>query len=53
MRIKIEDYNGNDLCEFNITYLTSPSRLTDLENCSIADIDTDEYGIFARIQLET
>ena len=52
MRIKIEDNNGNDLCEFNIRYLTNPNRIYDYEDCSFADIGTDSKGNYLRIQLE-
>lgn len=53
MRIKIEDNNGNDLCEFSISYLTNPNRINDFVDCSLADIETDDKGHYLRVQLDT
>ena len=52
MRIKIEDYNGNDLCEINIPPLTDLCEIKELIGCNIADMDEDEQGEYLRIQME-
>ena len=49
MKIVIEDYNGNDLCEMNINLRksilsVSQCDIEDLIGCDIADIDTDDNG---------
>ncbi len=48
MRIFLEDYWGNDLARIKIkgTY-----QITDLKDCSLADVDTDESGEYIRLQL--
>jgi len=54
MKIKIEDYNGNDLCELNINTFTNLLQINNLIDCNIADIDVDEDGKeYLRIQLES
>ena len=58
MRIVIEDYNGNDLCSFEVPsyeytrWLDSMPMITKQWNCSLADVDTDDNGKeYLRIQL--
>ena len=54
MRIKIEDYYGNDLCEFHIKTLSDLNQIDGLINCNIADIDLDEdEEEYIRIQIDT
>ena len=54
MKIKIEDYNGNDLCEFNINTLTNLSQIDNLIDCNISDVDIDEDGKeYLRVQLNS
>tara|TARA_R100001463_G_scaffold62468_1_gene115367 strand:- start:612 stop:833 length:222 start_codon:yes stop_codon:yes gene_type:complete len=67
MKIFIEDYNGNDLCSFEVPalevlydiyekdtmWLQRHLSSKSMWNCSLADIDTDENGNeYIRIQLE-
>ena len=67
MKIFIEDYNGNDLCSFEVPalevlydiyekdtmWLQRHLSSNSMWNCSLADIDTDENGNeYIRIQLE-
>jgi len=52
MRIIIEDYNGNDLCELHIDTFTDLCQIENLIGCNIADVDTDEKGKdYLRVQL--
>jgi len=54
MKIKIEDYYGNDLCELDINTFKDLSEIDNLVNCNIADVDTDEKGKeYLRIQMDT
>jgi len=54
MKIIIEDYYGNDLCELNINTFTNLSQINNLIDCNICDIDVDEDEIeYLRIQLES
>lgn len=54
MKIKIEDYYGNDLCELDINTFKDLSEIDNLVNCNIADVDTDEKGEqYLRIQMNT
>jgi len=54
MRIKIEDYHGNDLCELHINTFKDLSEIDNLVDCNIADVDTDENGKeYLRIQMDT
>tara|TARA_R100000388_G_C7101434_1_gene92279 strand:+ start:21 stop:194 length:174 start_codon:yes stop_codon:yes gene_type:complete len=51
MKIFIEDYNGNDLCSFEVPVYFAGIYAEN--NCSIADVDIDENGNeYIRIQLE-
>ena len=56
MKIKIEDYYGNDICSFKVNTFADDNGLQDIgefEGCSYADMDTDEYSEpYIRIQLE-
>lgn len=48
MRIFLEDYWGNDIARININ---GTCQITDLKDCSMADIETDDSGKYIRIQL--
>tara|TARA_B100000902_G_scaffold331134_1_gene328411 strand:+ start:1501 stop:1656 length:156 start_codon:yes stop_codon:yes gene_type:complete len=48
MRIFLEDYWGNDIARINIK---GTCQITDLRDCSVADVDTDDIGEYTRIQL--
>jgi len=54
MKIKIEDYYGNDICSFTVTQ--NNNGLADVSNfvdCSFADMEVDEHSRpYIRIQLE-
>ena len=53
MKIVIEDFYGNDICSFESSGTSLKGSLENLVNCSIADIDGDDFGIdYIRIQLE-
>ena len=52
MRIFIEDYYGNDLCNFNINELINISQIKNLTECSIADVENDKKGNYIRIQID-
>ena len=56
MKIVIEDYNGNDLCEIHIKISKDGFDLYYIEklvDCNIADADTDDNGEeYLRIQLD-
>jgi len=60
MRIVIEDYNGNDLCSFEVPSYEKDTRWLDSMpiiikqwNCSLADVDTDDNGNeYIRVQLD-
>ena len=46
IKVIVEDYNGDYLCRFD------SKEVTNLYNCDIADVDTDENGIkYIRVQL--
>lgn len=52
MKIVIEDYNGNDMCELHINTFTDLCEIDNLINCDIADVDEDDDGNeYLRIQL--
>ena len=52
MKIVIEDYNGNDLCELHIDTFTDLCEIDNLIDCNIADMDIDDNGEeYLRIQL--
>ena len=60
MKIKIEDYYGNDLCSFvvynNNQYYDDDVEIENesLKDCNIADKDIDENGHeYVRIQMDT
>lgn len=54
MLIKIEDYYGNDLCQFNVNTLKNLSEIKNLKQCNIADIDLDENEEeYIRVQIDT
>tara|TARA_R110001592_G_scaffold174378_1_gene413213 strand:- start:570 stop:734 length:165 start_codon:yes stop_codon:yes gene_type:complete len=44
MKIIIEDYKGNDMCELHIDTLTDLCEIDNLINCDIADVGVDEDG---------
>lgn len=50
MRIKIEDYFGNDIVELQIENIAH-YHITETDEYNIADIDEDEDGEYVRIQL--
>ena len=56
MKIKIEDYFGNDICSFVVNESENNNGLKDVSgfvDCSYADMDIDEYSEpYIRIQLE-
>ena len=56
MKIKIEDYYGNDICSFKVNTFANNNSLQDIgefEGCSYADMDIDEYSEpYIGIQLE-
>ena len=52
MKIVIEDYNGNNMCELHIDTFNDICEIDNLINCNIADVDEDENGNeYLRIQL--
>ena len=52
MKIVIEDYNGNDLCELHIDTFTDLCEIDNLIGCNIADVDEDDNGNeYLRLQL--
>ena len=54
MKIKIEDYYGNDMCELHINTFTDLSQIDNLIDCNIADVDVNEDGEeYLRIQMDT
>lgn len=56
MKIKIEDYFGNDICSFVVNESENNNGLkevSDFVDCSYADMEVDEYSEpYFRIQLE-
>jgi hypothetical protein len=56
MKIKIEDYYGNDICSFKVNTFADNNGLQDIGefiDCSYADMEVDEYSEpYVRIQLE-
>ena len=56
MKIKIEDYFGNDICSFVVNESENNNGLkevSDFVDCSYADMEVDEYSEpYVRIQLE-
>jgi lipopolysaccharide export LptBFGC system permease protein LptF len=64
MRIKIEDYYGNDIIELNVKKLDNNTYeenifyregidIKETNEYNIADVDEDEYGEYVRVQLST
>ena len=64
MRIKIEDYFGNDIIELNVKKLHNNKYeenifyregidIKETDEYNIADVDEDENGEYVRIQLST
>ena len=66
MRIKIEDYFGNDIIELNVKKLDNNKYLREenifhrekidiieTDEYNIADVDEDEHGEYVRVQLST
>ena len=62
MRIKIEDYFGNDILELNVKKLDNNKYednifhrekidIIETDEYNIADVDEDENGEYVRIQL--
>jgi hypothetical protein len=55
MRIKLEDYFGNDICEIKIksTYHTEEAlhNIIETDEYNIADVDEDNEGEYIRLQL--
>ena len=56
MKIKIEDYFGNDICSFVVNESENNNGLnevSDFVDCNYADMEIDEYSEpYIRIQLE-
>ena len=64
MRIKIEDYFGNDIIELNVKKLDNNKYeehifhregidIKETDEYNIADVDEDENGEYVRVQLST
>ena len=58
MRIKIEDYYGNDIVELHIRnyeqqYKNIERDIIETDEYNIADVDEDEHGIYVRVQLSS
>ena len=64
MRIKIEDYFGNDIIELNVKKLHNNKYeenifhregidIKETDEYNIADVDEDENGEYVRVQLNT
>ena len=64
MRIKIEDYFGNDIIELNVKKLYNNKYeenifhregidIKETDEYNIADVDEDENGEYVRVQLTT
>ena len=58
MRIKIEDYFGNDIVELHIRnyekqYKNIKRDIIETDEYNIADVDEDEHGIYVRVQLSS
>tara|TARA_B100001094_G_C17454622_1_gene449915 strand:- start:206 stop:397 length:192 start_codon:yes stop_codon:yes gene_type:complete len=51
MRIKIEDYYGNDIVELNINGDILVDDIIETDEYNIADVDEDEHGEYVRVQL--
>ena len=53
MRIKIEDYFGNDIVELNINGDILVDDIIETNKYNIADVDEDDHGEYVRVQLST
>ena len=53
MRIKIEDYFGNDIVELNINGDILVDDIIETNEYNIADVDEDDHGEYVRVQLST
>ena len=53
MRIKIEDYYGNDIVELNINGDIPVDDIIETNEYNIADVDEDDHGEYVRVQLST
>tara|TARA_Y100001938_G_C7762091_1_gene269067 strand:+ start:59 stop:247 length:189 start_codon:yes stop_codon:yes gene_type:complete len=53
MRIKIEDYFGNDIVELNINGDILVDDIIETNEYNIADLDEDDHGEYVRVQLST
>jgi len=53
MRIKIEDYYGNDIVELNINGDILVDDIIETNEYNIADVDEDEHGEYIRVQLSS
>ena len=53
MRIKIEDYFGNDIVELNINGDILVDDIIETNEYNIADVDEDEHGEYIRVQLSS
>jgi hypothetical protein len=59
MRIKIQDKNGNSLCEFKVGGFLGDGKmggkqfsLSGFRGCSLSEIEKDHIGTFVFIQIE-
>ena len=50
-RIKIEDYNGNDIVELNLNFEILAEHIVETDDYNIADLDEDDNGEYIRVQL--
>ena len=53
MRIKIEDYFGNDIVELNINGDILVDDIIETNEYNLADVDEDDHGEYVRVQLST
>ena len=57
MRIKIEDYFGNDILELHIKNTNHTEEvlhnIIETDEYNVADVDEDENGEYVRVQLST
>ena len=52
MRIKIEDYYGNEIVELQIENIRD-YHIKETDEYNIADVDEDDSGEYVRVQLST
>jgi len=50
-RIKLEDYNGNDIVELNLNFEILAENIVETDDYNIADLDEDDNGEYIRVQL--